>query len=107
MEILAGIAIWLVAESMVEMLSKPGAWLLRPLKRALQSAYGGRVLAAVWLACGGWFWLAWQFGVHGEPAWANTVFVLSVLCAPGCALLSLLVWYHRNDPPGRRRGSAY
>jgi len=103
MEILAGIAIWLMFELLIEPVITP---LVRPLGKALRSAYGGLVLAAVWLACGGWFWLAWQFGVSGEYAWADTAFVLTLFVAPAFAMFSFLVWYHRNDPH-RRLESTY
>jgi hypothetical protein len=104
-EILAEIAIWLILELLIPLVE----WLLLPLENALRSTYGGRVLAAVWLACGGCCWLGWRFGVSAEPAWAVAACVLTLLGAPAFAMFSFLVWYHRNDPPVRRRrqGSAY
>jgi hypothetical protein len=103
-EILAEIAIWFLAELLIPLVD----WLLHPLGNALRSAYGGRVLAAVWLACGASCWLAWQFGVSAERGWAVGAAVLTLLGAPAFAMFSFLVWYHRNDfPIRRRRGSAY
>jgi hypothetical protein len=104
LEILAEIVIWLI----VELLIPPVEWLLRPLGNALRSTYGGLVLTAVWLGCGGCCWLAWQFGVSAEHAWEVSAALLTLLGASVFAMFSFLVWYHRNDPPGhRRRGSAY
>ena len=104
MEILGGIAIWIVWELLIDPVVTR---LLRPLRKSLRSTYGGLVLPALGLGCGGWFWLAWQFGVSGEYAWADTAFVLTLLGAPACAMFSFLVWYHRNDPSRGPRGSAY
>jgi len=103
MEILAEIVLWPIIELLITLVE----WLLRPLGNALRSAYGGLVLTAVWLGCGGCCWLAWQFGVSAESGWAVTASVLTLLGAPAFAMFSFLVWYHRNDPPVRlRRGSA-
>jgi hypothetical protein len=104
LEILAEIVIWLI----VELLIPPVEWLLRPLGNALRSTYGGLVLTAVWLGCGGCWWLAWQFGASADRAWAVGAAVLTLVGAPAFAMFSFLVWYHRNDSPiRRRRRSAY
>jgi hypothetical protein len=104
LEILAEIVMWLIAELLIPLVD----WLLRPLANALRSTYGGWVLAAVWLACGGCCWLAWQFGMSAERGWAVAAAGLTLLGAPAFAMFSFLVWYHRNDSPiRRRRGSAY
>jgi hypothetical protein len=103
-EILVEIAIWFLVELLIPLVDR----LLRPLANALRSAYGGQVLAAVWLGCGGCCWLAWQFGVSADRAWAVGAAVLILIGAPAFAMFSFLVWYHRNASPiRRRRGSAY
>ncbi|HEY7770167.1 hypothetical protein, partial [Longimicrobium sp.] len=87
MEILVEIVIWVLAELLIPCVD----WLLRPLANALRSAYGGRVLTAVWLACGGCCWLAWRFDVAAEREWVVGAAGLAAVGAPAFAMLSFLV----------------
>ncbi|WP_331054803.1 hypothetical protein [Longimicrobium sp.] len=80
--------IWAAGMIVGDAVRPVGAWLLRPLGRALRSNAGFLVLVVVWMFSAGWFWLAWQAAVAGQHAWAQPVFITTLLCAPALAMLS-------------------
>lgn len=111
MGIVAQIALWLVGDLIggliVEVLKGPTDWLFRPLTSRLRAPTGGRVLAIICVIAAGWFWLAWHLAANADNVWALRASYLSLFAAPLVALISFGVWYQGDEPPGRRRGSAY
>ncbi|HEX8394206.1 MAG TPA: hypothetical protein VF665_17820 [Longimicrobium sp.] len=111
MEILAGIALWLILEVIGaifgEPLMWPAAWLFRPVTNLLRSSAGGWVLAVICLLSAGWFWLGWYYEIHARNVWVIRAAGLSMAGAAVLALASALIWLGRKSGSRRRSGSAY